>query len=116
MKTIATALFFCLVLPTQPPIRFKKQVISDERYELVGAFDVNGDGRPDLTGAWWYEGPGFTVMHKIGEVRADGDYYDDFSNIPLDINGNGRLDYVTGRVRQYAPLARTTRRSNTGVA
>ena len=84
-------------LAAQPPLRFKKQILSNERYESVGAFDVNGDGRPDLvSGAWWYEGPGFSVRHKIGTIRADGDYFDDFSTIPMDVNGDGRPDYVTG--------------------
>ena len=99
MKISTISLFLCLTFQAvaQPPIRFKKRIVSNERYESVGAFDVNRDGRPDLvSGAWWYEGPAFTVKHKIGDVRADGDYYDDFSNIPLDINGDGRFDYVPG--------------------
>jgi hypothetical protein len=29
-------------------------------------------------------------------VRAEGEYFDDFSTIPLDVNGDGRLDFVTG--------------------
>ena len=29
-------------------------------------------------------------------MAAIGEYYDDFSTIPMDINGNGRLDFVTG--------------------
>ena len=28
--------------------------------------------------------------------RPYGEYYDDFSTIPLDVNGNGRLDFITG--------------------
>lgn len=79
------------------PVRFRKTKISDERYEAAGVFDVDGDGAPDIvSGAYWYEGPEFAERHNIGEVLASGDYYDDFSEIPLDINGNGRLDYVTG--------------------
>lgn len=97
MKYIAVLIFFAWSAAAQPPIRFRKQVITGERYESVGAFDINRDGRPDLvSGAWWYEGPAFTVRHKIGDIRADGDYYDDFSTIPLDINGDARLDFVTG--------------------
>jgi len=79
------------------PLKFRKVLIADERYESAGVFDVNNDGVPDVvSGAYWYEGPDFKQQHSIGEVRADGEYFDDFSTIPMDINGNGYLDFVTG--------------------
>jgi len=79
------------------PLRFRKQLIADERYESAGVFDVNNDGVLDIvSGAWWYEGPDFARRHPVGEVRAVGEYYDDFSCIPLDVNGDGRTDLVTG--------------------
>jgi uncharacterized protein YndB with AHSA1/START domain len=92
------ALLLLLTLPAAAQeIRFRKKIINNERYESVGAFDVNGDGRPDLiSGAWWYESPDFARRQHVGEVRAEGEYYDDFSTIPLDVNGDGRTDFVTG--------------------
>ncbi len=79
------------------PLKFRKVLIADERYESAGIFDVNNDGIPDIvSGAYWYEGPDFRTKHFIGEVAPAGEYFDDFSTIPLDINGNGRLDFVTG--------------------
>ncbi|MBW7863810.1 MAG: VCBS repeat-containing protein [Candidatus Hydrogenedens sp.] len=79
------------------PLKFRKVLIADERYESAGVFDVNGDGLPDIvSGAWWYEGPDFKKRHRIGPVAAHDEYYDDFSTIPLDVNGNGRLDFITG--------------------
>ena len=79
------------------PLRFRKALVADERYESAGVLDVNGDGTPDIvSGAFWYEGPEFTRKHVIGEVAAFGEYFDDFSTIPLDVNGDGHADFVTG--------------------
>jgi len=79
------------------PLKWKKVWIADETFESAGVFDVNNDGVPDIvSGGYWYPGPDFRKKHTIGEVKAAGEYYDDFSTIPLDINGDGYLDYVTG--------------------
>lgn len=78
-------------------IRFKKVLIADERYESVGVFDVTGNGILDIvSGAYWYEGPDFTMRHKLADIKAHKDYYDSFACIPMDINGNGKIDFVTG--------------------
>jgi len=79
------------------PLKFRKVLIADERYESAGVFDVTGNGVLDIvSGAHWYEGPDFSKQHPIGAVMAEGEYFDDFSTIPLDVNGNGRLDFLTG--------------------
>jgi hypothetical protein len=58
---------------------------------------VNNDGVPDIvSGAFWYEGPDFRKKRFIGPVRAEAEYFDDFSTIPMDVNGDGRMDYITG--------------------
>ena len=80
-----------------PPLRFQRIVVSDERYESCGVFDVDNDGALDIvSGAYWYPGPAFNRKHRVGTVRAEGEYFDDLSTIPLDINGDGYLDFVTG--------------------
>lgn len=79
------------------PLSFHKVLIADERYESAGVFDVNNDGIPDIvSGAYWYEGPDFKKKHPVGPVRAEGEYFDDFSTIPMDVNGDGRMDFITG--------------------
>lgn len=78
-------------------LKFRKVVIADERYESAGIFDVNNDGIPDIvSGGAWYEGPDFKKAHRIGNVPAHGEYYDDFSTIAMDVNGDGLMDFVTG--------------------
>jgi len=80
-----------------PPTRFQKILIADERYETAAFFDVNNDGVLDIvSGAYWYPGPDFRRKCKIADIPAHGEYYDDFSTIPMDVNGNGYLDLVTG--------------------
>jgi len=79
------------------PIKWKKVWISDENYESAGVFDVDNDGVPDIvSGAFWYKGPDFRKKNFIGAVRAEQEYYDDFSTIPMDVNGDGHTDFITG--------------------
>jgi hypothetical protein len=78
-------------------VRFRKVLIADERYETANVFDVNNDGVLDIvSGSFWYEGPDFKKKHFIGNIMEVPECYDDFSTIPMDVNGNGYLDYVTG--------------------
>lgn len=83
--------------PKSGPLKFRKQFISAESFESVGVFDVNNDKVPDLvSGCFWYEGPHYLKRHYIADDKRYGEYYDDFATIPVDLNGDGRLDYVTG--------------------
>jgi len=79
------------------PIVFTKKQIASESFEAVGVFDVNNDKVPDIvSGAFWYEGPEYVKRHYIGPVNRVGEYWDDFSTVPLDINGDGFIDFITG--------------------
>ena len=80
-------------------IRWKMHTINDQSpYEACGAADFNGDGKIDVfCGDSWYEAPNWT-RHKVRDVPASGPnphYYEDFSDSPLDVNGDGRADIVT---------------------
>lgn len=82
-----------------PAVRWKQHSINDQSpYEACGAADFNGDGKIDIfSGDSWYEAPNWK-KHKVREVPPSGPnphYYEDFSDSPLDVNGDGRVDIVT---------------------
>ena len=48
-------------------LKFIKKQIASESFELAEAFDVNNDKIQDIvSGAFWYEGPGYVKRHYIG--------------------------------------------------
>lgn len=72
-------------------------MIAAESAESAGVFDVNGDQVPDIvSGSYWYEGPAFLIRHLLGQSERYDEYFDDFSTIPLDVNGDGNMDFITG--------------------
>lgn len=83
-------------------IRFVRYFVAAESYESVGVFDVDNNGHLDLvSGDFWYENTGerkgiFRQRHLIGNQKRFDQYYDDFGTIPMDINQDGYLDFVTG--------------------
>jgi FG-GAP-like repeat len=92
-------LSFAITVYSQPSpaIKFRKQMIAYESTESVGAFDVNNDKVLDVvSGSFWYEGPSFLKRHLIGQLKRTTEYFDDFSTIPLDVNNDGRMDFITG--------------------
>jgi hypothetical protein len=71
-------------------------MIAAESYETVGVIDVNNDQQPDLvSGALWYEGPGFVTRHFITVPTRFNEYHNDYSTIPLDVDGDGWTDFIT---------------------
>lgn len=82
-----------------PSVTWKMHSINDQSpYEACGAADFNGDGKIDIfSGDSWYEAPAWT-KHQVRNVPAsvpNPHYYEDFSDSPLDVNGDGRPDIVT---------------------
>lgn len=78
-------------------VQFKRLHLASESYESAGAFDINNDNHPDIvSGSYWYEGPDFKNRHYIGPITQHGEYWEDFATVPLDVNKDGLMDYVTG--------------------
>lgn len=81
----------------QPSLSFEKKFVAAEAFEAVAVLDVDQDGHLDLlSGSFWYRGPDFTSRKFIGAVRRHSEYYDDFSGIVMDVNGDKFPDIVTG--------------------
>src|SRR5687767_12922558 len=81
---------------TLPEVKFKMHTLNAEsKFEGAGVLDVNRDGKLDIfCGGYWYEGPSWT-KHYVREVEAAHDYHNDFSALPMDVDGNGWTDTVT---------------------
>ena len=94
-------------------LKFEKKKLSDDMFEAASVFDVNKDGHLDIVcGSFWYEGPDFVTSVRICEIPTQKEFaekwdnfpfpletitgYDDFSNLPLDVNGDGYTDIIAG--------------------
>lgn len=97
MTSLAMILICSAGVAAQEPLVFDRQLITPRIFEAASVFDVNRDKKQDIvSGEYWYEGPDFTQEHRIGDVPVVGEYYDDFSCYPMDINGDGWTDFITG--------------------
>ncbi len=75
---------------------WKKHAINGKSaFETAGAFDVDNDGKLDIvSGDTWYQAPDWTP-HKVRDVSRTGTYLNDFSTLPVDVNGDRHTDFVT---------------------
>ncbi len=65
---------------------------ADSRFEAAGVLDVNRDGKLDiLSGGFWYEAPSWK-KHFVREIKEEGNYFYDFANLPMDVDGDGWMD------------------------
>ncbi len=65
---------------------------ADSRFEAAGILDVNKDGKLDiLSGGFWYEAPDWK-RHFVREIKEEGNYFYDFANLPMDVDGDGWMD------------------------
>lgn len=74
----------------------KHEINDRSPFEAAGALDADGDGVLDVVcGETWYKGPDFSERFKVRDVAQQGTYFNCFATLPVDVNADGRMDYVT---------------------
>ncbi len=78
-----------------PEIRFEQTTIDPGISETCAIADFNGDGLPDIfSGSAWYENPSWK-KHVVRNLKEYGTYMESLSDLPLDVDGDGRTDIVS---------------------
>lgn len=83
-------------------VRFEKIVIdADSKGEAAGVMDVNRSGHLSVVcGESWYEPTDKSLRqwqkHPLRKIEYKLEYFDDFANLVLDVNGDGYPDIISG--------------------
>ena len=87
----------CAVLYGQgrpPDIAFSIHMVDSGASETAAFADLNHDHRLDIVSSdSWYEAPAWT-KHKIRDINWNGQYVDNFTDLPMDVDGDGWVDVV----------------------
>ncbi len=71
-------------------------------YPACAVFDVDRDGKLDIfSGGAWFRGPDFR-RHFVRDVEVIRGRFDDYSNLPWDVDGDGWLDVISVNYRSQS--------------
>jgi dienelactone hydrolase len=77
----------------------RHELNANSAFPSCAVFDVNRDGKADIVcGGFWYEAPTWQ-RHFLRDVEVIRGRYDDYSNLPLEVNGDGFVDLVSANYR-----------------
>src|SRR5262245_52436477 len=81
--------------PRPADVPFQARAIDGGASETAAVADVNRDTRLDvISGEFWYEAPSWTP-HRFREIEFASQYIDNFSDLPVDVDGDGYPDVVS---------------------
>jgi FG-GAP-like repeat len=81
--------------PRPADIPFRTQMLDGGASETAAVADINRDGRLDIvSGETWYEAPTW-AKHAFRELGFSGNYIDNFSDLPVDVDGDGYVDIAS---------------------
>lgn len=81
--------------PRPPDVPFTKIQLDTGANETAAFADLNRDGKLDIvSGENWYEAPNWT-KRKFRELHFENNYIDAFSDLPMDVDGDGWTDIIT---------------------
>jgi hypothetical protein len=106
---LLTLVFVSIAEPRPPDIPFRARMLDPGASETAAVADINRDGRLDIvSGEHWYEAPTSTpprteraagtpawTKHAFRELGFSSNYIDAFSDLPVDVDGDGYPDIAT---------------------